>query len=200
MPFFGSALAEIIAIIAGAGVAGGLTAGTQKELILRVIERLTTKREQWSSEEKDVGLPTITRLIRNADRERGLFDFVAGLASFGQLIIGGLLASQVVKQYLTDGWVSALGLLVLLSTLVQRHYNFSAKAVSAASRKWELDCLERDVRLQLRAFAAKKSGAKDAIEIAESVNKRLAAISKPEAARRAPAKRITKKTAQSSQT
>jgi hypothetical protein len=77
------------------------------------------------------------------------------LLTFGQFIVGGLLASSFLQQALSKELVGTLGLFVLASSLVRQHYKHEFRSSLAKSRAAKLRNAVRQVEDQLEL---KRSG------------------------------------------
>jgi len=67
------------------------------------------------------------------------------LLTFGQFVIGGLLASSFVQQSLSKELIGGLGLLVLVSSLLRQHYQPEVEAGAARRRVAKLKNVLREV-------------------------------------------------------
>lgn len=102
--------------------------------------------------EDAVRLPELREREREATWALRVYSFAANVATFGQLVIGGLLASQFVQQEMGRTWIGLMGAITLASTILQRHYQFGARAAAASSDAFELKRLIRQLEDDLMAL------------------------------------------------
>ncbi len=76
----------------------------------------------------------------------------ANLLTFGQYIVGGVLASSFVQQSLTPNIIGLLGLLVLLSSIVKQQYHPDVRARIAGQKVARLRALIRETNDRLVAI------------------------------------------------
>jgi len=72
-----------------------------------------------------------------------------GLLTFGQFVIGGLLASSFMQQELAKPLIGVLGLMVLASSIIRQHYQPESAAVAARERAVKLKAIIREVEDQI---------------------------------------------------
>jgi hypothetical protein len=68
-----------------------------------------------------------------------------GSLTFGQFIVGGLLASSFVQDHTTKTLIGLLGLLVLASSIIRQHYKPESSSVAARERAVTLKAVIREV-------------------------------------------------------
>ena len=100
------------------------------------------------------------------------------LLTVGQYIIGGLLASSFVQQSLSREMVGALGLLVLISSLIYQHFRPDLQLRGAMGRSLRLGALIRQSDDDIYAM---RSGSPSAPSVADFRRKISAALSDIEA-------------------
>jgi hypothetical protein len=72
-----------------------------------------------------------------------------GLLTFGQFIVGGLLASSFVLEQTSKSLIGMLGLLVLASSIIRQHYRPETSSVAARERAVRLKAVIREVEDQV---------------------------------------------------
>lgn len=72
-----------------------------------------------------------------------------GSLTFGQFIVGGLLASSFVQDHTSKTLVGLLGLLVLASSIIRQHYKPESSSIAARERAVTLKAVIRYVEDQL---------------------------------------------------
>jgi hypothetical protein len=81
------------------------------------------------------------------------------LLTFGQTVIGGVLATSFVQESLSRAIVGTLGVLVLLSSLIHQRYRPDLKTDDARERSYRLRVLIRAVENDLAAVEAHRAAA-----------------------------------------
>lgn len=76
------------------------------------------------------------------------------LLTFGQTVIGGVLATSFVQESLSRAMVGTLGVLVLLSSLIHQRYRPDLKTDDARERSYRLRVLIRAIENDLAAVEA----------------------------------------------
>jgi nanoRNase/pAp phosphatase (c-di-AMP/oligoRNAs hydrolase) len=84
-----------------------------------------------------------------------------GMLTFGQFIVGGLLASSFLQEQTSKTLIGILGLLVLASSIIRQHYQPESSSLAAHERAIELKAVIREVEDQIYFRA---SGVGDAAE------------------------------------
>jgi len=98
----------------------------------------------------------------------------------GQYIIGGLLASSFVQQSLSREVVGALGLLVLLSSLIYQHFRPDIQLRGAMSRSMRLRALIREANDDIYAMRSKSQGAPTIDQFRRKISSVLSGIESSE--------------------
>jgi hypothetical protein len=88
-----------------------------------------------------------------------------GLLTFGQLIVGGLLASSLVQEQTSKSLIGALGLLVLASSIIRQHYKPESSSLAARERAVKLKTIIREVEDHLYFRRTGDEGAMDLHEL-----------------------------------
>jgi hypothetical protein len=104
--------------------------------------------------------------------------WVNRLLTVGQYIIGGLLASSFVQQSLSREMVGALGLLVLISSLIYQHFRPDLQLREAMGRSLRLRSLVRQADDDIYAM---RSGSSNAPSVADFRRKISTALTDIEA-------------------
>ncbi len=73
------------------------------------------------------------------------FSIASNMLIFGQYIVGGVLASSFVQQWMSSQIVGMFGVIVLLASLIKQHYRPEAAAQLASQRAARLQVLIREV-------------------------------------------------------
>jgi hypothetical protein len=98
-----------------------------------------------------VRLQEIKEAIEHHKRIRQASHIATSTLTFGQYIVGGILASSFVQNGLPPQMVSILGLLVLLSSLIHHHFRPDIHLRSATERLARLKALLRHAEDDLAA-------------------------------------------------
>lgn len=72
-----------------------------------------------------------------------------GSLTFGQFIVGGLLASSFVQDHTSKTLIGVLGLLVLASSIIRQHYKPESSSIAARERAVKLKSIIREVEDQI---------------------------------------------------
>ena len=104
------------------------------------------------------------------------------LLTFGQYIIGGLLASSFVQNSVPAEVIGILGVLVLLSSLIRQRYRPDIKAVGAKRRAALLRSFIREVEDSLYALKNGQDNAPSVFAIRQKVTERLSKVEESELA------------------
>jgi len=112
---------------------------------------------------------------RRAERRQGAIAKWTGLSNalltFGQYIVGALLASSFVQASLTQEIVGSLGVLVLVSSAVHQRYRPDLQATGARQRGTKLRALIRDVEDDLYDLKQGRQGAPSVYEVRRKVTR-----------------------------
>ena len=84
----------------------------------------------------DVRLPQLEAELARQERLGKRSGYVAGLLTFGQYVIGGLLVSSYLQQYLAPNIAGFLGFLVLVSSVIHTRYRPDLAADGARQRAY----------------------------------------------------------------
>jgi chromosome segregation ATPase len=85
----------------------------------------------------------------------------SNLLTTGQYIIGGVLASSFVQEALSPKWVGALGVLVLIASLVKQQFHPELNAADARKKAAQLKAMIRSSDDQSTILAAKIAAGQD---------------------------------------
>jgi len=102
--------------------------------------------------------------------------WASSLLTFGQYIIGGILASSFVQESLSRPLVGSLGLLVLLSSLIHQRYRPDIKSRSSKERAVRLRSVIRDAENELAEIGPGSDVAYKKLELAKALSNKLAEI------------------------
>jgi hypothetical protein len=106
--------------------------------------------------------------------------WMSRLLTVGQYIIGGLLASSFVQQSLSREMVGALGLLVLISSLIYQHFRPDIQLRGAMGRSLRLRALMRQADDDLYAMRASSPGAPSVADFRRKISATLSDIEESE--------------------
>ena len=81
--------------------------------------------------------------------------------TFGQYIIGGVLATSFIQQQLSPNIIGFFGVLVVLASLIKQHYHPEVSAKVASQKAAKLQALIRDTEDRITAIQAKRDGSDD---------------------------------------
>jgi hypothetical protein len=102
--------------------------------------------------------------------------------TFGQYIVGGLLASSFIQESLSNQIIGALGVLVLLSSLIRQRYRPDIKAVGAKRRVVLLRSFIREIEDNLYTLNTAQENAPSIYAIRQKVSERLSKFEENELA------------------
>jgi hypothetical protein len=105
---------------------------------------------------------------------------MSGLLIIGQYIVGGLLASSFVQQSLSPALVGALGVLVLLSSLIYQHFRPDIRLRGALGRALRLEALSREAEDDLFAIEAHDPSALTIFAFRKKISRALTEIAESE--------------------
>jgi hypothetical protein len=113
----------------------------------------------------DIAKMQLARRLQEAKDERStqrgtakMYAWSAHLLTFGQYIIGGVLASSFVQQTLSANIIGLFGVLVLLSSLIKQQYRPDVRANAASFRAAQLQTLIRDTEDRITTLETKTGG------------------------------------------
>lgn len=118
-------------------------------------------------------------LKREFDRNRmiaRLSSSAATLLTFSQFVVGGLLASSFIQESLSPNTVGLLGLLVLLSSLINQRYRPDLHATQAKQRMFKARKIIRSVEDDLFAIRNGMDSAKSIFEVREKASTGLSEL------------------------
>jgi hypothetical protein len=126
-------------------------------------------------------LPEVRARLREARWALRIYQFAANAATFGQLIVGGLLTSQFVQEQIGKNLIGLMGAITLASALLQRHYQFGARAAAADSDVFELRRLIRELEDALKELPDSELDRKNALStLRRSASAQLNEVDRPE--------------------
>jgi hypothetical protein len=161
-----------------------LSALAKRRVSSSVEEFIKPSRSKESFPHED-GLSIRFREVREEFQRQKRVAAVNRLASsiltFGQFIIGGLLATSFLQENLSKPVVGILGLLVLTSSLVRQYYRPDIQGAAASGRAAKLKAMIRDAQDQFYLLDQKVDGALPRHEILKMLSKGLAQIEESEA-------------------
>ncbi len=172
--FFASVLGALLTVAAGA-----LSALAKRDTTLRVLGALRKPHPDGprQSVEPVTGLELRLQEVREAlarqQRLASAFRWANTLLTFGQFVIGGVLASSFIQDTLSKQGIGVLGLLVLLSSLVRQHYRPEVQFVGASQRAAWLKSLLRKAEDEISFLVEGIAGAKPAHEIQRDLSRGL---------------------------
>ena len=120
---------------------------------------------------------------RELNRQESLVKWnsrAAASLTFGQYIVGGVLASSFVQESLTPPVIGFLGVLVLMSSLIHQTYRPDLQRSSARQRVHRLRALIRKVEDDLFALKNEHAGAPSIYDIRQDVSAGLTRIEEGE--------------------
>jgi len=132
--------------------------------------------------------------VENSRKERlsarRLSHFASTTLTVGQYIVGGVLASSFVQESLTPKSVGAIGVLVLIASLLREHFRPEITAREARNKAFQLLALQRSSKDQLAVLEAKSATGQDhsdaMISLLRQVTQRLSEIEDPEGSQSKP--------------
>jgi hypothetical protein len=176
----GPEIATIVAALASA--IGGLIAALAKRRLTKVITApgIEITFEATENPEKDSRLPQVRDALKRQESIAKWNGRGSASLTFGQYVIGGVLASSFVQQSLTAEVVGSLGVLVLVSSLVHQRYRPDLQASGARQRVAGLRALIREIEDDLFALKSEQEGAPTVYEIRKKASTGLARIEESE--------------------
>jgi hypothetical protein len=121
-------------------------------------------------------LDEATELLQSQLRTAWLYAVASSLLTFGQFVVGAVLASSFVQQSLSKGLVGSLGLVVLLASAVRQRYRPDVRARSARQRAIHLRSLIRRAEDGLAALHLKVPGVHSLKIISDSLSQGITEI------------------------
>jgi hypothetical protein len=116
-------------------------------------------------------------VLRNKKAIGGaIFKGVAGLLSFAQYIVGGILASSFVQQKSTPDLIGALGVFVLLASLLTQKYHPEVSGQTSSLLALKLDAVIRRTEDRMVIIEAKATDADDPQQFLEELERLTAEI------------------------
>jgi hypothetical protein len=106
--------------------------------------------------------------------------WTSGLLTFGQYVIGGLLASSFVQQSLSKELVGALGVLVLVSSLIYQHFRPDIQLRGSLGRAFRLQTLIRQAEDDLYAMESQSPNAPSVDQFRRTISTALSEIESSE--------------------
>ncbi|EKV00204.1 hypothetical protein Lepto7375DRAFT_2307 [Leptolyngbya sp. PCC 7375] len=163
----------------------GLIAGIVATFLAAVVSAFSERRTKESkTSQLDLTAPTedlardcrLYELRSSLQRQESiarLNSWSDSLLTFGQYIIGGLLASSFIQDSAPKQVVGILGVLVLLSSLIRQRYRPDIKAVGAKRRVALIRSFIREVEDNLYALNKGQENAPSVFSIRQRVTERL---------------------------
>jgi hypothetical protein len=167
---------EVLTIVGAlASVLGAVIAALSKRALgVKDRKGLEITFEATESPEKDSRLPQVRDALKRQEAIVKWNGRASASLTFGQYIIGGLLASAFVQQSLTAQVVGSLGVLVLVSSLVHQHYRPDLQASGARQRMARLRALILEIEDDLFALRSGQDGAPTVYAIRKKASTGLA--------------------------
>jgi hypothetical protein len=159
-------------------------AGTLLPVALKYIQQIrdrhasrTVDASQITSDiEVDSRLTEARRMLKRQRSTASWNRSANSLLTFGQYIVGGVLATSFVQDSLDSRIVGLLGVLVLASSLVHQYYRPDLVARSAAERYVQLRVLIRQAEDEIFARRSETTDAKSVLEVRRLLTAGLEAI------------------------
>jgi hypothetical protein len=172
------------AALAGAvSVLMALVAQFVKERLTRIHSvKILTFANEKSSEPVKIDYENETRLddardaLRRQEFAARWSKWTLNLLTFGQYIVGGVLASSFVQSSLSKDVVGLLGVLVLVSSLIHQRFRPDLQYRSAKERAVFLRLLIRRAEDDVYAIQSRQTGAKTVQEIRQTISEGLAKL------------------------
>ncbi|MFG6095120.1 hypothetical protein SPB21_07710 [Leptothoe sp. ISB3NOV94-8A] len=171
----GSDIFALLGVIAGllaTVVSAGISAFSERRIKESKISRLDLT-EPTEDLARDCRLYELRSSLQRQESIARLNSWADSLLTFGQYIIGGLLASSFVQDSAPKQVVGILGVLVLLSSLIRQRYRPDIKAVAAKRRVVLIRSFIRDVEDNLYALNKGQGNAPSVLSIRQRVTERL---------------------------
>jgi hypothetical protein len=176
----------LVAVVSGmATLIAALLSSLAKRRVTTTIEdfiKPSRSKEKFPHED---GLSIRFREVREEFQRQKRVAMVNHLASsiltFGQFIIGGLLATSFLQENLSKSVIGVIGLLVLTSSLVRQYYHPDIQAAAATGRAAKLKAMIRKAQDQLYLLDEKVADALPRHKILEMLSNGLAEIEESEA-------------------
>lgn len=139
-------IVSALATVLGAVFSAFASRGSVFEAVADAFRHLLLKRQ--AAPLREDGLTIRMQEARRAlerQRELATTHRIAGsLLTFGQFVVGGLLASSFLQDKLSKEMIGGLGLLVLASSLIRQHYRPEIQYIGARQRAAKLKALIRE--------------------------------------------------------
>ena len=164
--------ASLIAAVAS-GV-GALIAAQAKRLLAYHPGEIQIAFEATANPVTDSRLPEVRNALSRQESIAKWNGRANTSLTFGQYVVGGVLASSFVQESLTPQVVGFLGVLVLVSSLVHQRYRPDLQASGARQRVMKLRALIREIEDDLFAL---RDGYEDAPSVYEIRQKASAGLS-----------------------
>lgn len=173
---------EIGTIVAAlASLLGAVVAALSKRAVRALqVPGIDITFEATEDPEKDSRLPQVRDALKRQESIAKWNGGASASLTFGQYIIGGVLASSFVQQSLTTQVVGSLGVLVLVSSLVHQRYRPDLQASGARQRVARLRALIREIEDELFALKSCPEGAPTVYEIRKRASAGLAQMEENE--------------------
>jgi len=146
-----SAIAAFVTIL-GAFVSATATSSTASAWARGIRARLplrSVRKEPVAPDGVTLRLLEAHQVLRRQESLAKAHRFGGGLLTFGQFVVGGLLASSFMQQEIAKQMIGILGLLVLASSIIRQHYQPEIAAVAARERAVKLKAIIREVEDQM---------------------------------------------------
>jgi hypothetical protein len=137
--------------------------------------------------ESAVRLPELREVLRRQESTAKWSGWANNLLTFGQFVVGGVLASSLVQAYLSPQLVGLIGLIVLMSSLVRQTYRPDLVTAAAGQRSAKLRALVRELEDDLFAVQQGQPGAPSVLSIRQRASAGLAMVDGPEVSEAVPA-------------
>jgi hypothetical protein len=170
----GEQVAMVLAALAS--IAGGLVSALAKTIQNPKKEEGETDFEQSHDLVKDTRLDELKSKLSNIKWVRTLNSASANFLTFGQYIIGGLLASSFIQESLSKNMIGLLGVLVLFSSLVHQRFRPDIQAEWARMRVAKARKMIREIEDRIFELKNERDGAQDIFSIRNLATNALSAL------------------------
>jgi hypothetical protein len=126
-------------------------------------------------------IPDAQRALRRQESAATWYRRMSGALTASHYLVGAALASAFLQASLSDYWTGSLGLVVLLSQVVQQRYRPDLRSLGATERATYLRRLIREAEDELFARESGGVGAKSILDIRRMVSAVLSEIDTSEA-------------------
>ena len=190
---------QILTLIAGtSSVLGGALAEAASSISRKRAGKVDGVAKALEEKTADIESPSIVARRHVKTRIKEAIDYRAdqlraakwsngssNLLIIGQYIIGGVLASSFIQEWLTPKWVGALGVVVLIASLFRQQYLPELKVEPSKRNGAKAQGLIRLSEDQLAILDAKIAGGQDhtdaMIALITHITEKLSEIENPEA-------------------